>query len=68
MMTSHMSSRTSVRDEGRLRRRADNQILDICGSPVLKLKVIPLRISITLLCLKCRIAELSLRAGLIRAL
>ena len=40
-----------------------------CGSPVWKLKVIPLlHISIALLCLKCHIAELPLRAGLIHAL
>ena len=39
----------------------------ICGSPVQKSKVIPLRISIALLCSKRRIAELPLRVGLIRA-
>ena len=46
------------------------ELLDthICGSPVQKLKVIPLRISIASLPSKRRIAELPLRVGLIRAL
>ena len=39
----------------------------ICGSPIWKSKVIPSRISITSLPLKCRITELLLRAGLICA-
>ena len=40
----------------------------MCGSPVQKSKIIPSHISIATLCSKHRIAELPLRAGLMRTL